>query len=165
MAGGINIEALFAALPDVIGSEADLDVVLRRIGRVKDWDGAKLSGLRHSVTELRLVVRNADGVIVKAAELPRFPTEAERMAALAEQQLRDLNESMRGPDSTPAWDQALGRAVSPDEPGHPRFAAQRQQDAAILAVVGPRLEALEAEVRGLREQIAALVGTNELAAA
>jgi len=33
---------LWAELPEVIGDEAALDAVLRRIGRVKDWDHAKL---------------------------------------------------------------------------------------------------------------------------
>jgi len=166
MAGGIHLDLLWAELPEVIGDEAALDAVLRRIGRVKDWDHAKLSALRHSVTENRLVVRDDRGRIVRAAELPKFPSEEEINAARAQQQLKELNDSLQGPDRLPAWNAALGRTVGPDEPEHPRFTAQHQQDAAILAVVGPRLAALEAEVRGLREQLAAvLAGTPEMATA
>jgi hypothetical protein len=64
---------------------------------------------------------------VKAAELPRVPSEAERMAAMAEQQLKDLNESMRGHDSMPAWSSELGRVIQSDEQEHPRHQYTREK--------------------------------------
>jgi len=162
MVGGIHLDLLWAELPEVIGDEADLDVVLRRIGRVKDWDGAKLSGLRHSVTENRLVVRNDRGEIVKAAELPQWPTEAEINAAYVERELKELHQSMTG-NVTPVWDAKLGRVVGSDEPGHPANVAKRE--AQLLDGIGPKVEALSAEVAELREQLAALTETHELVAA
>ena len=161
MAGSINIEKLYAALPDVIGTEADLDAVLRRIGKVPDWDGAKLSLLRHSVTDGRLVVRNAEGVIVKAAELPKWPTDAELLKA---RQQREVEE-MFPPQFVGKWDAVNRRVIGPDEPAHPRFREQRERDAEVLRVVAPRLEALETQVRGLQEQLAALTAAQELVAA
>ena len=88
----IKLEVLFAALPDVIGTEADLDAVLTRIGKVPARDRAKLSAIRTAIVEGRLVVRDAEGRIVKAAALPDWKA-AEARALPERNQLAPFNVS------------------------------------------------------------------------
>lgn len=62
----MDLLSLRDALPEVIGTDAQLDALLRRLGHVPDWDGARLSLLRHTVWTQRLVARDDSGRIVRA---------------------------------------------------------------------------------------------------
>src|ERR1039457_2302091 len=79
----MNLDALHAALPDSVADEAELNRVLRRIGKVPEWDGAMLEAYRTAVYENRLVLRADDGRLVKAKpeEIKKWPTEQERVEA------------------------------------------------------------------------------------
>src|ERR1017187_521893 len=87
----LNLDDLHAALPDTMADEAELDSVLRRLGKIRDYDGAELSRYRTAVYENRLVLRAADGRLVKAKpeEIKKWPTEEERVEALRVQERKE----------------------------------------------------------------------------
>jgi hypothetical protein len=133
---GVTLESLYAGLPDAIGDDAALDAVLRRIGRVADYDGAKLSALRTIVFHNRLVVQAPDGHLVKG-ELPTpqsfAEAENERIAqSVAEQQRQ---RELLTPDEN---------YVNP---------ARAETEKFILEVVGARIDALEKQVSDLHQHI------------
>ena len=89
MAAAMRIEPVWAALPDGPLNEKEFDDALRRIFKIAEWDGAKLDGYRTTAFHNRLIVKDADGLLVKATELPRWPTEDERDEA---QRVRERKE-------------------------------------------------------------------------
>ena len=99
----MNLDALHAALPNIMADDAELNRVLRRIGKVPEWDGAMLEAYRTTVYENRLVLRADDGRLVKAKpeEIKKWPTEQERVEA---QRVRERAE-MFGPtpDGGAGW--------------------------------------------------------------
>src|ERR1019366_6378478 len=90
MAAAMRIEDVWAALPDGPLNEKEFDDALRRIFKIAEWDGAKLDGYRTTAFHNRLIVKDADGLLVKATELPRWPTPEERDEALRVQQRKEM---------------------------------------------------------------------------
>ena len=130
----MDIEGLYAALPDVIGDDAALDRVLRHIGRIAEGDGAKLGLIRRTVIDWRLVVSREDGVIVKGS-LPQAKSfveaENERIAALAKREREEFADGLRRSAENLA-------ATDPSRPLRERF------------------ERLETQIGDLRGQVEAL---------
>lgn len=149
----VDIEQIHAALPEVIGDESDLDAILRRVCRVPDWDGAKVSALRTVAFHNRLVVQAPGGQLVKG-ELPTtksfLEAENERIAEIAAEERRQ-REAMFPPE----------KYINP---------LRVQTEQFITEIVGTwhalledQVNALEAEVRELRQQLDVLI-THEIAA-
>jgi hypothetical protein len=142
----LNIEQIYASLPDVMADEGELDVVLRRMGRVPDYDNAKVSALRTIVFYNKLVVQAQDGRLVKG-ELPTpqsfAEAETERMASLAAEERR------RRELLFPAENY-----VNPMRVETEKF---------ILEVVSGLINALEQQVSELQEQVDFLI-RHEIAA-
>lgn len=135
----ITIDAVFARLPDRIGTEDDLDAVLRRIGGVPAWDRAKLAVLRHAVLGQKLVVRDDSGTIIKAQAPRQQPTEAD---ALVARQEMERDHMRREALAYQQQDEALH--------GHER----QQFRQAVDAHIAPRLKALEERLEALEERFA-----------
>lgn len=133
---GTSLEALHAGLPDVIGDDAALDAILRRVGRVEDYDNAKLGALRTVVFHNKLVVQAPDGQLVKG-ELPPVRSfaqiETERIAEIVAEQRRQRE--LLTPDEN---------YVNP---------ARAETEKFILEVVGARIDALEEQVSDLQRHI------------
>lgn len=155
----MNIDALYAALPAVIGDDAALDRVLRRLGRIREWDGAGLGAIRAIAIQSRIVVRNEFGTIVKG-KLPEPKTfveaENERIAKQAADEREMFFASMKPPPYSP---DGL-RIIQPDDPDHPA----NQPDPRIAAAVARLIAPLEQQVTELRELVERLAVTHELAA-
>jgi hypothetical protein len=155
----MNLDALHAALPDSVADEAELNRVLRRIGKVPEWDGAMLEAYRTAVYENRLVLRAADGRLVKAKpeQIKKWPTEQERVEA---QRVRERAEKFgptldggagwvgtpRDGSDTTVWAEASGGSTNP---------VRVQTVALINEVVAERFSALEELVSHLQEAIEA----------
>ena len=82
----IDIEWLFASLPDDAMSGDEFDLVLRRIGLVEPHDFATLDALRTAATSNGLVERDAAGRLRKAVRIPPWPTEAELLSQRAQRE-------------------------------------------------------------------------------
>jgi hypothetical protein len=154
----LNLDALHAALPDSVADEAELDSVLRRIGKIRDYDGAELSRYRTAVYENRLVLRAADGRIVKAKpeQFKKWPTEEERVEALRVQERKEkfgatpesagwVGTPRPGSDTT-VWTEDTG-GTNP---------IRQQFEQLISELVGARVDALEERVSDLQQEIEAL---------
>ena len=132
----VSIEAIYAALPDVVGDEAALDAILRRIGRVPDHDNGKLDAMRAVAFHNRLVIQAPDGQFVKG-ELPKarsfMEVENERIAAMAAEERRRRD------------------ALTPDEKYVNPQRVQTEQF--IQEIVGERFAALEEQVSDLQQQV------------
>src|ERR1019366_9646737 len=101
MAAAMRIEDVWAALPDGPLNEKEFDDALRRIFKIAEWDGAKLEAYRTTAFHNRLIVKDADGLLVKATELPRWPTEDERDEA---QRVRERKEMFAAaPEGGAGW--------------------------------------------------------------
>ena len=156
----MNLDALHAALPDSVADEAELNRVLRRIGKVPEWDGAMLEAYRTTVYENRLVLRAADGRLVKAKpeQIKKWPTEEERVEALRAQERKEkfgatpeggagwVGTPRDGSDTT-VWTADTSGVTNP---------VRVQTVALINEVVAERFIALEERVSDLQEQLAAL---------
>ena len=142
----LNLDNLHAALPDTMADEAELDSVLRRIGKIRDYDGAELSRYRTAAYENCLVLQAPDGRIVKAKpeEIKKWPSEEERL-----EERRAEERRLRFPPQPRHFD---GKRLV-DEPD---FNPWRQQADMLRGEFGPRFEALEARLHGLQQQIEAL---------
>ena len=163
----MNLDALHAALPDSVADEAELNRVLRRIGKVPEWDGAMLEAYRTAVYENRLVLRAADGRLVKAKpeEIKKWPTEGERVVA---QRVRERAEKFGPtPDGGAGWVDTpragSDTRVWTEDTSGSRNPIRVQTVALINEVVAERFIALEERVSDLQEQLAALT-TQEVAA-
>jgi len=135
----VNIEQIHAALPAVIGDEADLDAILRRVGRVPDYDNGKLDGLRAVAFHNKLVIQAPDGQLVKGdLPTPQSFTEIEnaRLAGLAAEERR------RRESLFPAENY-----VNPMRAETENF---------ILEVVSGCIEALQEQVSDLQQKIEAM---------
>jgi hypothetical protein len=153
----MSIEAVWAALPDGPLSEAEFDDALRKIFKLAAWDGAKLDGYRATAFHNRLVLQNVDGLIVKATELPRWPTEDERLEA---QRVRERHEMFAATEGGAGW-------VSTPRPGSDTTVwtadtsvvtnpLRQQFEQLISELVGARVDALEERVSDLQQEIEAL---------
>ena len=156
----MNLDALHAALPDTMADEAELNRVLRRIGKVPEWDGAMLEAYRTTVYENRLVLQAADGRIVKASpeEIKKWPTEEERVEALRVRERKEMfgptpeggagwvGTPRDGSDTT-VWTADTSGVTNP---------VRVQTVALINEVVAERFSALEELVSHLQELIEAL---------
>ena len=135
----VSIEAIYAALPETMADEGEFDAVLRRVGRVADYDGAKLGALRTIVYHNKLVVRALDGQLVKG-ELPKAQSfaeaENERIAQVVARQRRQRE------------------LLTPDENYVNPQRVQTEQF--IQQVVGERFAALEEQMADLQQQVEAL---------
>ncbi len=135
----ITIEALHSALPETLADESELDAVLRRVGRVADYDGAKLGALRTIVYHNKLVVQAPDGQLVKG-ELPTVQSFAEaenqRIQHVVAEQRRQRE------------------LLTPDENYVNPQRVQTEQF--IQQVVGERFAALEEQMADLQQQVEAL---------
>ena len=142
----LNLDAVHAALPDTMADEAELDSVLRRIGKIRDGDGAELDRYRSAVYDNRLVLQAAGGRIVKAKpeEFLKWPSEEERL-----EERRAEERRLRFPPKPKHFD---GKQLV-DEPD---FNPWRQHADMLRGEFGPRLAALEGLVSDLQEQIEAL---------
>ena len=142
----MNLDAIHAALPSTMADEAELDRELRRVGKIAEWDRAMLEAYRTTVLHNRLVVRTADGRIVKAKpeEFLKWPSEEERLEARRAEERR-----LRFPPKPKHFD---GKQLV-DEPDYSPF---RQQADMLRGEFGPRFDALEEQLRDLQEQLAAL---------
>ena len=156
----MNLDALHAALPDSVADEAELNRVLRRIGKVPEWDGAMLEAYRTTVYENRLVLRAADGRLVKAKpeEIKKWPTEEERVEALRVQERTE--KFGPGPEGGAGWvstprDGSNTTVWTADTSGVTNPFRQ-QIDQLIRELVGARVDVLEEQLRDLQDQLAAL---------
>jgi hypothetical protein len=127
----ISIEHLFANLPAKPMTDSELDVALQRIGQVETYDRARLAALRTAAVSNRLVERDAAGRWVKAAQIPTWPTDAE---VLEQRQQREHDDFFtdRADYTNPA---------------------RAELEAFVQALVGDRLDALEARLLALEEQL------------
>ena len=155
MAAVMSIEAVWAALPDGPLNEKEFDDALRRIFKIPGWDGAKLDGYRTTAFHNRLVLQNVDGLIVKATELPRWPTEDERLEA---QRVRERKEMFAATAEGAGWvgtprDGTNTTVWTADSVTNP---VRVQTVTLINEVVAERFIALEERVSDLQEQLAAL---------
>src|ERR1039457_1888405 len=87
----MSLDALHAALPNVMADEAELNRMLRRIGKIPEWDRAMLEAYRTTVSHNRLVVQAADGRLVKAKpeEFRKWPSKEELDEALRVQERKE----------------------------------------------------------------------------
>jgi hypothetical protein len=153
----MKLEAVFAALPNGPLSETEFDDALRRIFKIAEWDGAMLEAYRTTAFHNRLIVEDADGLLVKAAELPRWPTQEERDEALRVQERKEMfaaTEGGAGWVSTPrdgsdttVWTADASGVTNP-------FRMQLEQ--LISELLGGRVAALEEQLSDLQEQLAAV---------
>ena len=141
----LNLDALHAALPSTMADDAELNRVLRRIGKIPEWDGATLDEYRTSVLHNRLVVQAPDGRIVKAKpeEFLKWPSEEERLEARRAEERR-----LRFPPKPKHFD---GKELV-DEPDFNPF---RQHADMLRGEFGPRFDALEGRLADLQELIEA----------
>lgn len=149
--GAIDPKRVYELLPDgVIGTQDDLEAVLKRIGRLEDGDGLGLSAWRAAVIDIyRLVVKDAQGRWVRVKETPHYPTHEEIVEA---EQARVTTEFIKAEQFVPHWDGT--RTIPVSDPMHPRFRERREQEAHTRKVFAPEFEALHAEIRELREIVA-----------
>jgi hypothetical protein len=140
----MSIEAVFAALPDGPLSEKEFDNALRRIFNVREGDFAKLDTYRTTAFHNRLMVKDEDGLLVKAAELPHWPSEEERLDARRAEERR-----LRFPPKPKHFD---GQKLVDESDVNP-FRTQLEQ--LISELVGARVDALEEQVSDLQQQIEA----------
>jgi hypothetical protein len=157
----LNLDAVHASLPDTMADEAELNRVLRRIGKIPEWDGAILDEYRLAVFHNRLVVQAEDGRIVKG-ELPKRRSfseiENERHEALRVQERKERFGP--GPEGGAGWistsrDGSDTMIWTEDTSGSPN-PVRVQTVALINEVVAERFIALEERVSDLQEQLAAL---------
>ena len=153
----LNLDAVYAALPDTM-DEAELNRVLRRVGRIPEWDGATLDGHRIAVYENRRVLQAPDGRIVKAKpeEFKKWPSEEERDEAIRVQQRKEMFGV--APEGGAGWvgtPQAGGDTMvwTADSVTNP---VRVQTVALINEVVAERFITLEERVSHLQELIEAL---------
>ena len=154
----MRIEAVFAALPDGPLSEKEFDDALRRTFKIAEWDGAMLEAYRTTAFHNHLIVEDADGLLVKAAELPRWPTQEERDEAIRVQQRKEMfgptpeggagwvGTPRDGSDTT-VWTADTSGVTNP---------IRQQFEQLIRKLVGARVDVLEEQLRDLQEQLAAL---------
>lgn len=131
----IDVEQLFASLPDGPMSDADLDRTLRQIGAVESNDFAMLDALRLAVTQNRLVHRDAGGRLVKAVSIPAWPTDAELLSQRAQRE-HDEFFADRGDYTNPA---------------------RQELEAFVQGLSDERLEALEERVCEVEGHLTATV--------
>lgn len=131
----IDVEQLFASLPDGPMSDEEFDRALRRFGLVEPNDHARLSALRASAISNRLVERDESGRLVKAAAIPPWPTEAELLEQRRQREHADFFAARR--DYT-----------------NP---ARQELEAFVQSLVGQRLDALEERLCELEQQLTATV--------
>ena len=159
----MNLVALHAALPNIMADDAELNRVLRRIGKIPEWDGAMLGAYRTSVFHNRLVVQDSDGRIVKAKpeEFRKWPSEAERVEAI---RVRERQEKFAATPEGGGWvDTPVAgsnmRVWTADTSGVTNpFRQQIEQliRELVRELVGARVDVLEEQLRDLQEQLAAL---------
>jgi len=130
----IDVEQLFASLPDGPMSDADLDRTLRQIGSVEPNNFAMLDALRLAVTQNGLVHRDAGGRLVKVATIPPWPTDAELLSQRAQ---REHDEFFAD----------RGDYINP---------ARRELEAFVQGLIDERLGALEERVCELEGHLAAV---------
>jgi hypothetical protein len=156
---GVDPTKLWEALPSEMGSDADLDRVLKRVCRIKDGDGVTLGATRALLQSNRIVVRDDRGLWIKAAEFPRFPTDDELLKARQAEEIKQMESGLFTPNGlreyAPEWNRFDGR-IEVDDPRHSRFRERRELDAHTKELFAPEFEALHQELAELRGQIAAL---------
>ena len=141
----LNLDSLHAALPNIMADDAELNRVLRRIGKIPEWDGAMLEAYRTSALHNRLVVQAADGRIVKAKpeEILKLPSDEELLEARRAEERR-----LRFMPKPKHFD---GKELV-DEPD---FNPWRQHADMLRGEFGPRFDALEGRLADLQELIEA----------